>query len=426
MATERFFDAARLGRMRPTAQRADRDFTQLASRLGSPLYWGEFLSRGYEGLPLRLRAALPGLAPWRGVGGLQASLADLVRLPASGRVFLAERSSTLVTLAAEALFERCERVLATDLEWPPYLALLKRVAHRTGKGLVVARVRQRVLAGDHAAAHLIERVVTRYRLASCDGYFLSHVTCHGVRMPLAMLVERLLAVRTPRLGVVDGAQGLAHMPIDLASLGVDLYLAGAHKWLGGYLPLRIGFAASDTLDATRRRLVTRRVLDDPLMTFCDSVTDGRPARWGETVNLAPLVTTAGALAELTPTLVQQTYATRRASAAAIFEALPSAAPAALHPSLHSGAALVRAPDHSTAGSLRLRLAQRGVVASEPLPGLVRLAMPESPLTARDLDRLRRALGMKRRVAASIPQDVGALAPHPPKPRAPSAAAQPSA
>jgi selenocysteine lyase/cysteine desulfurase len=53
----------------------------------------------------------------------------------------------------------------------------------------------------------------------------------GLRMPIRELAE--LAHAQGALMVVDGAQSIGHVPIDVQALGVDAYAASGHKWLLG-------------------------------------------------------------------------------------------------------------------------------------------------------------------------------------------------
>jgi selenocysteine lyase/cysteine desulfurase len=67
--------------------------------------------------------------------------------------------------------------------------------------------------------------------------FVSHVTCTtGQVLPVAD-IGRLAAERRI-LFALDGAQSLAHFPVDIAATGADFYTASCHKWLMG--PKRTG------------------------------------------------------------------------------------------------------------------------------------------------------------------------------------------
>jgi selenocysteine lyase/cysteine desulfurase len=66
----------------------------------------------------------------------------------------------------------------------------------------------------------------------------SHVTTsNGVRMPIAEIAA--LARARGILSVVDGAQAVGHIPVNVRALGCDAYAASGHKWLMG--PKGTGF-----------------------------------------------------------------------------------------------------------------------------------------------------------------------------------------
>jgi hypothetical protein len=162
MATELYFDTARLGRMCPHARKAEQDFLKLASQLGSSLYFERFLVEGHAALPVSLQSRVPNLQCWQGVTGLKRGRKQFVGHQPEGEVIFSSQSRPLISLAARCLFERCDSVLATDLEWPPYLAALKRDAVRAERRLHVLQLRQRVLARGMDASLLADTIVDEY------------------------------------------------------------------------------------------------------------------------------------------------------------------------------------------------------------------------------------------------------------------------
>lgn len=396
MATELYFDTARLGRMCPGARKAEQDFSKLASQLGSSLYWDRFLATGFDSLPTSLQARLPGLRPWGGVTALRNSLANLVTLPSCGSTFLAGQSGTLATLGGQLLFHRCKTVLATDLDWPPYLAILRRIAIANGRSLHVSQVRRLVLEGGLDDIGLIERLAHDYERHQCDGVFLSDIATTGVRMPLERLIAAFQAIERPRAIVIDGAQALNHRPLQLAKLPVDLYLSGVHKWLGGYHPLRVGFVSrdSDEVSAILRQLIARRHVSDPLHEFCAALEGASMMRFGETVNVTPLLTTAGALDywRQHPLAADERWRVRCENRLRFLNENVSETATTFHDSLAAGIALVRlgnrGSDPRVAANLRPMLAGMGIVASEPLRGLARFSMPCEPLPDSAVERVK--------------------------------------
>jgi hypothetical protein len=137
-----------------------------------------------------------------------------------------------------------------------------------------------------------------------------------------------------------------------------------------------------------RRLMQERRLTDPLQEFCESIEARSLARFGETVNLTPLITAARALAHWTSPSHRLTDAwhVRRQNLRQVLESLSPFARSVIHPSLTSAAALVHVKQiHRSCGlrrascavrNLRVHLARHHITASEPVAGFARLAMPD--------------------------------------------------
>jgi hypothetical protein len=400
MATELYFDTARLGRMCRSACSAEQDFTKLARQLGSSLYWERFLVEGFDSLPDSLRGRCSGLSCWTGLANFQQGLADFVSLPTDGAVLFAGQSRTLMTLAAECLFQRCQRVFATDLEWPPYLAILKSAAVRHGKILRVLPVRHAVLTAHCQRQELKQWIVADALHHDCDGLFLSDITHTGVKIPYQQILDDMTRLRHPRFTVIDGAQALGQHSVMLNQGKVDLYLAGTQKWFGAYHPLRVAFIGPQSTWVTplMQRLLDRRQLSDPLGEFCLAVINSNWRRLGETVNLSALMTASGALAgwrhsQRSP---RSRWINRRMNRRRVLDALMPLARSAVHDSLSGGIALlsfdgVMGTTDSSHASLREAFAYQGIVVSEPLRGMIRLAMPSLPLSPAQLAKLRRGL-----------------------------------
>lgn len=208
----------------------------------------------------------------------KADLRTLAGCPPSAPVLLASRSAALLRFAVRFLFRPCRNVLATDLDWPAYKAVLLAEAGAAGRVVTEVPLRDDVMAGRLTEAELLDRVCQRFAAAGCDGLYLTAVSNLGVRVPVERIVRRLEARHTVRAVVVDGAQEFAQFP-DPAAAGVcDLYLAGSHKWLSGYHPLGIAFYG-------RRR--SRGRVDTMLASELDVANSttrscGSPADWKRT------------------------------------------------------------------------------------------------------------------------------------------------
>lgn len=271
MARRLYLDTARLGLMRPTASRVYHDFVRFASEEGLTLYWDDFLTSGVESWPASLRSRYPHLAVWKGIPHLKQSLKRLAGAAPDSHVLLANRSAMLMKLAARLLRDRCRTVLYTDLAWPGYLRILKRERKCDTCSLHRVRLRARILKRKLSSGEVIDRLAGKFVRHGCDGLFLPLVDHMGIRLPVRDIVREIRRRAELRFVVVDGAQTLGHLPLQLADEEYDFFVAGCHKWLGAYHPLGLGLfgnpATADFIRQTAEHLVAHRKIDDPLLRF---------------------------------------------------------------------------------------------------------------------------------------------------------------
>src|SRR5262249_49570965 len=204
----------------------------------------------------------------------------------------------LMKFAARLLFHPCRNVLTTDLDWPPYAAVLSAEARRAGRVITEVAVREDIVSGRLTEGEVVDRLCDRFARSQCDGVYATAVSNHGVRLPVEQLVRRLEAAHAVRAVVVDGAQEVCHVGPELGAGYCDPYLAGCPQGLGGYHPLSIAFHGRERsrgrVETILARMLARGDLDDPLLRFSSRLEDGTPEATGETVNLAPLFSAQGA------------------------------------------------------------------------------------------------------------------------------------
>lgn len=395
MGTPLYLDTARLGTVSPGAERALYSLVRLGRVEGLSARFETLLRAGFGSWPERTRRLYPGLAAWGGVGELKAAVRRLVGLP-PGPALLAARTSRLMRLAARLLFERCRRVLLTDLEWPGYVRILE-AERPSGAELVRVPLRAAALGGGATAGDLVALLAARYRAGGCDGLFLGAVNHLGVHVPIPTFL-RSLGPDRPRFVAIDGAQAFCHLPYDLWEC--DLYIAGSHKWLGGYLPM--GFAVcgrAATEEFVRDgadRILRSGAFDDPLAAFTGELEGGRPVAFSETVGLAALFTARAATADR--------MVGRPGGEGELFENVETVLeaargtpwrPVAVHPSLRSGILLLECRDAGTRDSPPARVRQRfhecGLALSCFEGGVIRLSMPRERLHRHAVGRVRKAL-----------------------------------
>jgi cysteine desulfurase / selenocysteine lyase len=132
-----------------------------------------------------------------------------------------------------------DEILISELEHHSNLVPWQMVCEQTGATLVVAPIDAN---GDVILEEYTRRLTPRTRVVA-----LAHVSnALGTVNPVAALAE--LAKRRGAIVVVDGAQGVPHMPVDVAALGCDFYAFSGHKM---YAPTGIGalYGKLDLLDA---------------------------------------------------------------------------------------------------------------------------------------------------------------------------------
>ena len=167
--------------------------------------------------------------------------ADAVRAKAAALVgcsadeILVTRGTTdgIATLAAAVRLREGDHVLLTDQEHEGGETGWLHRARRDG--IVVDRVP--IPFGDHDVAailHRFEAAIGPRTRAVCVSHVLSPT---GLRMPIAEIAAR--ARRRGALTLVDGAQAVGQIQVDVKALGCDAYATSGHKWLMG--PKGTGF-----------------------------------------------------------------------------------------------------------------------------------------------------------------------------------------
>ncbi|HEV3175054.1 MAG TPA: aminotransferase class V-fold PLP-dependent enzyme [Stellaceae bacterium] len=122
-------------------------------------------------------------------------------------------------------FKPGDEILITSLGYPAIRNAALYVADRSGAGVVEVGIPLPVRDADSILAAVQANLSGRTRLAIFD-----HI-CSG--SALVLPVERLtgLAHRAGAAVLIDGAHVPGQLPLDLAELGVEYYVANLHKWL---------------------------------------------------------------------------------------------------------------------------------------------------------------------------------------------------
>jgi len=118
-----------------------------------------------------------------------------------------------------------ERILTTDQEHPGGRVCYDWVARRHGVALDVVPIPP----GENDPAAIVERFAQRITPKTRVLAFSHLLTSTGLRMPVAELSA--LARRAGALSVVDGAQAVGGVAVDVKALGCHVYATSGHKWL---------------------------------------------------------------------------------------------------------------------------------------------------------------------------------------------------
>ena len=397
MHAELFLDTARLGRMCHRARMAEQQFCWLASQLGSPLYLEKFLTSGFHSLPRELRQRVSGLSCWHGIHEFEESLGQLVGKSPGLPTYFFGQSADMIRLAGDVLFACSDRVLTTDLCWPPYLDWLTKTARERHRKVHVVRLHDLVSSDKATSADVIDYLNMEFQRTGCNGLFLSDISYLGVRLP----VEELVAQVNAEFVVVDGAQAIHHRRVDLSKLSCDLYLAGTQKWLNAYQPLRTAFVARQRHDSAIHRAVQSLRTDhrvDTLFQFCEQLQTAELPPFGTTANVTPLICAAGAVrqAHEEQRSFHDFLEIPRTNAITFIDWIADTGwrPLRLDPSLSSGIVRLLPKTGSSripGCQIRQVLYRHGIVATSYDDSSLRFSMPTKYLTLQQLTEIRRAL-----------------------------------
>ena len=168
-----------------------------------------FLGREFRERMARARAELAAY--------LAADPDDLVYVP---------NATTGLNIVAQSLdLQPGDEVLTTDQEYGALDRTWTFVCRRAGARYVRAPISVPVTSPEQVADAVWDRVTDRTRVL-----FLSHITSPtALILPIEPLIARARAAGI--LTIIDGAHAPGQIPLDLTSLGADVYAGNCHKWM---------------------------------------------------------------------------------------------------------------------------------------------------------------------------------------------------
>jgi cysteine desulfurase/selenocysteine lyase len=175
--------------------------------------------------------------------GARKRIAEFINAKSANEVIFTRGTTEAINLVAQSharpSLKRGDRILITHLEHHSNIVPWQMVCQETGAELLVAPIDERgEVIMDEFFAMLDERV----RIVA-----VAHVSnALGTVLPVDEIVRRAHALEIPVL--VDGAQAVPHMTVDMQALGCDFYAFSGHKMLG---PTGIGvlYGTESMLDA---------------------------------------------------------------------------------------------------------------------------------------------------------------------------------
>ncbi|MBD1916763.1 MULTISPECIES: aminotransferase class V-fold PLP-dependent enzyme [Cyanophyceae] len=121
-----------------------------------------------------------------------------------------------------------DHMLLSDCEHPGVIAAVQEICRRFGVTYSLCPLLETVNGGDPAA------VVAEHLQPNTRLLVVSHILWNtGQVLPLERMVEVCRDRPNPVLVLVDAAQSVGALPLDLPALGVDFYAFTGHKWWCG-------------------------------------------------------------------------------------------------------------------------------------------------------------------------------------------------
>jgi cysteine desulfurase/selenocysteine lyase len=116
-----------------------------------------------------------------------------------------------------------DEILITELEHHANIVPWQMIAEKTGAKLVVAPITDK---GDIRAEDVIKLIGTKTKMVA-----VSHMSnALGTILPVAEIIAA--AKKSGAATLIDGAQAVLHIPVDVKALGCDFYVFSGHKLYG--------------------------------------------------------------------------------------------------------------------------------------------------------------------------------------------------
>ncbi len=388
-----YLDTARLGQMSELAQRLSISFIRLSAEEPFSLYFEQFLRDGFKSWPADYQRRFPQLSGWKGIGSLAEGIRNVAGACDDAAIAIASRSLWLVQCAARKAFEKCNRILTTDLSWPSYQSVFEGEAARTGRELYCLKIRHRILHESLCERDLIDQLAAFYWKHHCDGLFLPAVDSYGIRLPVAAIASTIETRAELEFVVIDAAQAFGQIQLGDVCKVSDLVIAGCHKWLRAYHPMGIGILGSRRYRSEIWNSLVAHQGEDPLFQFLSCLRADGLAGHMETVNLTPLLSCQGAIDDHVVTNLTTRSRHQRCNAWLVQGMLRDSEwrPLYVDESMQCGIQLLVSPSDVELTCLERQIQDAGVRMTILPSGLVRTSLPVELLSADETKMLHSAL-----------------------------------
>ena len=159
--------------------------------------------------------------------GARDKIADFINANSRNEVVLTSGTTESINLVAQSFcrprLQPGDKIVITHLEHHANIVPWQLVCEQTGAELAVAPINER---GEVELDAMLELIDDKTFLVG-----LAHVAnALGTINPLAEVIDHARAQGVPVL--IDGAQGVPHLEVDVQALGCDFYVFSGHKMFG--------------------------------------------------------------------------------------------------------------------------------------------------------------------------------------------------
>jgi len=159
--------------------------------------------------------------------GARDKIRDFINASSRSEIVLTSGTTEAINLVAQAFcrprLQPGDKILVTHLEHHANIVPWQIVCEQTGAELVVAPINDK---GEVELDTLLELIDDQVFLVG-----IAHVAnALGTVCPIEQIIEHARKAGVPVL--VDGAQGVPHMDVDVQALGCDFYAFSGHKMFG--------------------------------------------------------------------------------------------------------------------------------------------------------------------------------------------------